>query len=90
MVTFPIHQFRCEEISDTLIAHVLSRYGMPDYLIMHQDSAFILPVINYLFRNLGIKIKTLAPNNHQSLQAEHGIMFLATILTKHLIGLGQY
>ena len=31
----------------------------------------------------------LAPYNHQSLQAEHGIKSLSTILTKHLINLGQ-
>ena len=31
----------------------------------------------------------MAPYNHQSLQAEHGIKSLLTILTKHLINLGQ-
>ena len=35
------------------------------------------------------KIKTIAPFNHQSLQAEHGIKSLTCILTKHLTGLGQ-
>ena len=34
-------------------------------------------------------IKTIAPFNHQSLQAEHGIKSLTHILTKHLTGLGQ-
>ena len=36
-----------------------------------------------------IKISTVAPYNHQSLQAEHGIKSLSTILTKHLTNLGQ-
>ena len=31
----------------------------------------------------------MAPYNHQSLQAEHGIKSLSTILTKHLMDLGQ-
>ena len=31
----------------------------------------------------------MAPYNHQSLQAEHGIKSLSTILTKHLTNLGQ-
>ena len=31
----------------------------------------------------------MAPYNHQSLQAEHDIKFLSTILTKHLTNLGQ-
>ena len=32
---------------------------------------------------------TIAPYNHQSLQAEHGIKSLSRILTKHLSGQGQ-
>ena len=36
-----------------------------------------------------IKIKTVAPQNHQSLHAEHGIKSLSNILTKHLTFLGQ-
>ena len=35
------------------------------------------------------KIKTVAPYNHQLLQAEHGIKSLSTILTKHLTNLHQ-
>ena len=32
---------------------------------------------------------TVAPYNHQSLQAEHGIKMLSHILMKHLTGQGQ-
>ena len=56
---------------------------------MDQDSAFMSSLMNYLFKKLDIKIKTVAPYNHQSLQAEHGIESLSTILTKHLTSLGQ-
>ena len=45
--------------------------------------------MNYLFNNLDIKTKTVAPYNHQSLQAEHGIKSLSMILTKDLTNLGQ-
>ena len=41
------------------------------------------------FKRLGIKIKTVAPYNHQSFQAEHSIKSLSSILTKHLTGLGE-
>ena len=51
---------------------------------MDQDSAFMFTIMNHLFRRLNIKIKTVAPFNHKSLQAEHGIKSLSTILTKHL------
>ena len=41
--------------------------------------------INYLFSKLDIKIKTVAPYNHQMVQAEHRIKSLSTISMKHLI-----
>ena len=45
--------------------------------------------MNFLFQVLGIKIKTVGPYNHKSLQVEHGIKSLSAILTKHLTGQGQ-
>ena len=45
-------------------------------------------LMNYLFKKLNIKVKTVIPYN-QSLQSEHGIKSLSTILTKHLMDLGQ-
>ena len=50
---------------------------------MDLHSAFMSSLMSYLFKKLGIKIKTVAPYNHQSLQAEHGIKSLSNILTKH-------
>ena len=44
---------------------------------MDQDSAFMSTLMNYLFRKLNINIKTVAPYNHQALQAEHGIKSLS-------------
>ena len=55
---------------------------------MDQDSAFMSSLMTYLFHRMNIKIKTIAPHNHQSLQAEHGIKSLTHILTKHVTGLG--
>ena len=45
--------------------------------------------MNYLFKKHDIKIKTVAPYNHQSLQEEHGIKSLSIILSKHLKYLGK-
>ena len=56
---------------------------------MDQDSAFMSSLMNYLFTKFNIKIKMVAPYNHQSLQAEHGIKSLSTILPKHSTNLGQ-
>ena len=65
----------------TLTLTFISKYCAPDCIIMGQDSAFMSTLINYLFRKLNIKIKTVAPYNHQSLQAEHSIKSLSRILT---------
>ena len=56
---------------------------------MDLDSAFMSSLMSYLFKRLGIQIKTVAPYNHQSLQAEHGIKSLSAILTKHLTKSGD-
>ena len=89
MITAPIKHARSEEVGEALINDVMSKYCVPDYIIMDLYSAFMSSIINYLFKRLGIKIKTEAPYNHQSLQAEHGIKSLSNILTKHLTRLGE-
>ena len=89
IITAPIKQSRSEEVGEALINNVFSKYCMPDYMIMDLDSAFMSSLMNYLFKRLGIKIKTVAPYNLQFLQAEHGIKSLSNILTKHLIISGE-
>ena len=84
IITAPMKQAKSEEIGEILINSVFSKYCVPDYIIMDLDSAFVSSLMSYLFKKLGIKIKTVAPYNHQSLQAEHGIKSLCNILTKHL------
>ena len=56
---------------------------------MDQDNAFMSTLMSYLFKRLNIKIKTVAPYNHLSLQVEHGIKSLSTILMKYLTEQGQ-
>ena len=89
LVTVPILQARSEEIGEALIENVIMKYCIPKYIIMDQDSAFMSSLMAYLFHKFDIKIKTVAPYNHQSLQAGHGIKSLSLILSKHLTSLGQ-
>ena len=89
LITVPIYHSRSEEVGEALIEHVISKYCTLNCIIMDQDSAFMSTLMNYLFRKLNIKIRTVAPYNHQSLQAEHGIKSLSRILTKRLTGQGQ-
>ena len=89
LITVPIHYSRSEEVGEALIEHVISKFCVPNCIIMDQDSAFMSTLMNYLLRKLNIKIMTVALYNHQSLQAEHGIKLLSRILTKHFSGQGQ-
>ena len=56
---------------------------------MDQDSTFMSSLMNYLLNKFDIKIRTIAPNSHQSLQTEHGMKSLSNILAKNLTNLGQ-
>ena len=89
LITVPIYQSKSEEVREALIENVISKYCLPGYIIMDQDSTFMSTLMNYLFKKFGIKVKTEAPYNHQPLQAEHGIKSLSSILTKHLTEQGQ-
>ena len=89
LVSAPLYQARSEEIGEALIENDTSKFGTPAYIIMDQDSTFMSSLMNYLFKALGIKIKTVGPYSHKSLQVEHGIKSLSYILTKHLTGQGQ-
>ena len=57
LIKMPIYQARPEEIGDALIDNVISKYGIPEYLIKDQDNAFMSTIMNHLFRRLNIKIK---------------------------------
>ena len=89
LITVPIYQSKVEEIGEALIEHIITKYCIPNCIVMDQDSAFMSSLINYSFDKFNIKIKMVAPFNHQSLQAEHGIKSLSIILTKYLTNLGQ-
>ena len=70
IITAPMKQAKSEEVGEALFNNVFfSKYCVPDYMIMDLDSAFMYSLMSYLFKRLGIKIKTVVPYNHQSLQA---------------------
>ena len=89
LITVSIYQSKAEEIGEALIEHIVTKYCIPDCIIMDQQSAFMSFLISYLFHKVDIKMKTVAPYNYKSLQAEHGIKSLSMILTKHLANVGE-
>ena len=89
LITAPLYQARSEEVGEALIENVITKFGIPDYMMMDQDSACMSSLMSYLFKKLGITIKTVGPYNHKSLQAEHGIKSLSSLLSKCLTDQGQ-
>ena len=75
LIMVPIFQAR-SEVVEALLEHVLTKHCIPNYIIMDQDSAFMSSLMTYLFHRLNVKIKTIVPYSHQSLQAEHSIKSL--------------
>ena len=49
----PIHESRSEEIGNVVIEHVLSKYRIPECMIMNLDSVFLSTLINYWLNKLG-------------------------------------
>ena len=82
LVTAPLFQARSEEVGKALITHIITKYGTPQFMIMDQDSTFMSSLMNYLFKVLGIKIKTVGPYNHKSLQVEYGIKVIISHFNK--------
>ena len=65
LITIPVYQSKAEEIGEALIEHIITKYCVPDSIIMDQDSAFMSSLMNYLFNKCNIKIKnscTLQPS----------------------------
>ena len=52
LVTVPIFQARSEEIGESLIENVITKYCIPEYIIMDQDSLFMSSLMTYLFSQI--------------------------------------
>ena len=55
LITVPIFHVKSEEVGKALIENIITKYCIPDCIIMDQDSAFISSLMNYLFRKFEIK-----------------------------------
>ena len=51
----PIYQSKAVEIGEALIEHIITKYCIPDCIIMDQDSAFMSSLMNYLFNKFNIR-----------------------------------
>ena len=60
LVTVSIFQARSEEIGEALIENMITKFCIPEYIILDQDSTFMSSLMTYLFHKFNIKIKTVA------------------------------
>ena len=71
LITVLLYQARSEEIGEALVNNVTMKCCIPEYIIMDQESAFISSLMTYLLTRFNVKIRTVVPYKHQSLQAVH-------------------
>ena len=64
LIAVPMYQSKAEKVGEALIEHIITKYCIPNCIIMDQDSTFMSSLMNYLFSEFNIKIKTVAPYNH--------------------------
>ena len=50
LITVPIYHSRSDEIGKAIIENDMSKYGIPEYIIMDQDSAYMSTLMNYPFK----------------------------------------
>ena len=62
LIMVPVYQSKAAEIGKALIEHVITKYCVPDCIIMDQDSAFMSSLMNYLFSKFNIRIRMVAPS----------------------------
>ena len=51
LITVPIYQAKSEGIGEALIENVITKYCIPEYIIMNQDIAFMSSLMIYLLKN---------------------------------------
>ena len=52
LITTPLYQARSEEVGESLIENISSKFDTPDYMMMDQYSAFMSSLMSYLFKKL--------------------------------------
>ena len=52
MITVLIYESKAEEIGEALIQHIITKYCIPNCIVMDQDSTFMSSLMNYYLTNL--------------------------------------
>ena len=77
------------EICNAIIESIIGYFSTPIRIVCDQNPAFMSHLTQWFLHTYGIHVTMASPTNHKSLMAEHVIKSLASILMKHLSGLGD-
>ena len=89
IVTHPMSEISSTHVCTILVDNFIAYFSTPVRIICDQDPSFLSSSSQYCFQQYGIKLVTVSPTNHRSLQAEHGIKSLINLIMKHLSGFGK-
>ena len=89
IVTHPMSEISSTHVCTILVDDFIAYFSTPVRIICDQDPSFLSSLSQYCFQQYGIKLVTVSPTNHRSLQAEHGIKSLSNLIMKHLTGFGK-
>ena len=54
LITVPIYQTKSEEIGEALTEKVITKYCIPEYILMDQDGTFLSLLMTYLVNKFNI------------------------------------
>ena len=89
IVAVPMKTTTAPKICNAIMDSFIGYFGTPIRIVCDQNPAFMSHLTQWFLHTYGIHVTTASPTNHQSLMAEHAIKSLASILMKHLTGLGD-
>ena len=58
LIMVPVFQARSEDIGEALIKNIITKYCIPEYIVMDQASAFMSSLMTYLLDKFNIKINS--------------------------------
>ena len=88
LVVAPLKAAQSIKVCEAINQNFIKYFSPPTHITCDLDPAFVSSLAQAFFQHYGIRLITVAPANHKSLLAEHGIKSLAEILKCHLSGLG--
>ena len=55
LITVPMYHARSEEVEEALIDNIITKYCIPEYIIMDPGTTFMSSLMNYLLQNLTLR-----------------------------------